>query len=208
MAQEKPNLSPKEKNFLILDYLEKHPEGTLQDLYKWLFLGEFGVPEKNIFFSGSKAVPELHSLLAEIKKDSLLPDPCQVLWEPLGISGRFVKVFLTPYYFRDCPLNRLVNLMERSPAYRGSRMTFKLDWNLLKEKILTLGEFWTKRDFIEFEEEVNFHQLPDLPHSEAFLEKNPYAYRVVSQNLFFDYFPEYIDNSVFHPFDDSSSFIG
>jgi len=201
-------LSAKERALLIHEFLDTHPEAEIQDLYKWLYLGEFGEPEKNMFYSGTKALPELHLLLAEIKRETTYAEPCKKLWEPIGIAARFVKVFLTPYYLRECPLNRLVNLMERSPAFRGGRMEFKLDWNYLKEKAMVIRPDWDKEQFQKFEEENNFHQLPDLPHTELFLTVQPYAYRVVSQKLFFSYYPEYEDDSIFHPFDSSASFIG
>ncbi len=200
-------LSHQEKLFLITEFLELHPEAEIQDIYKWLYFGEFGEAERNAFYSSTKFVPELHVLLSEIKKESVDQETSKLLWEPMGVSARFLKVYLSPYYHRECPLKRLVNLMERSPAYRGSRMTFKLDWNHVKDVVSEMRPEFSKKQFTEFEEQINFHQLPDVSHTEFYLNKTPYAFRVISQKLFFSYFPEFVDESVFHPFDSSASFV-
>lgn len=205
--EKQASLTHQEKLFLITEFLELHPEAEIQDIYKWLYFGEFGEAERNAFFSSQKFVPELHVLLSEIKRESIDQDSSGILWEPMGLSARYIKVYLSPYYLRECPVKRLVNLMERSPAYRGSRMTFKLDWNYVKEVVSEMRPEFTKREFANFEEVINFHQLPDLSHTEAYLEKSPFAFRVVAQKLFFTYFPEFEDDAVFHPFDSSASFV-
>lgn len=164
--------------------------------------------EYNTLLSGKKQVPELHVILSEIKKETTMENSPERLWEPLGFSTRFVKVYLTQYYLANCPLKRLVNLVERSPAFRGIRMTFKLDWNILKETVCELRPELTRREFINFEEKINFHHLPDLDFSEKFAEANPFHYRVISQKLFFDYFPEFVDELIFHPFSKNQSLIG
>ncbi|WP_411822294.1 hypothetical protein [Leptospira sp. 'Mane'] len=206
--EKEASLSHKEKLFLINKFVEEHPEAEIQDFYKWLYFGEFGVEEYNTLLAGKKQIPELHVILSEIKEEATLEKKVTNVWEPFGLSARFIKVFVSPYYLNDCPIKRLVNLIERSPAFRGARMTFKLDWNLLKETVIEIRQDLTRRDFINFEERINFHQLPELSFTEAFQKQNPFYYRVVSQKLFFDYFPEYVDETVFHPFVDSSSLIG
>ncbi|TGN20049.1 hypothetical protein [Leptospira idonii] len=206
--EKEPSLSHKEKLFLITKFVEEHPEAEIQDYYKWLYFGEFGVEEYNTLLAGKKQIPELHVILSEIKQESSLEKAPEQIWEPLGLSARFIKVYVTPYYKKDCPVKRLVNLVERSPAFRGVRMTFKLDWNMMKDVIIELRPDLTRRDFINFEERINFHQLPELSFTDAFNEKNPFYYRVVSQKLFFDYFPEFIDDAVFHPFEENISLIG
>ncbi|GBF49506.1 hypothetical protein LPTSP4_10200 [Leptospira ryugenii] len=201
-------LSQKEKLFLITKFTEEHPEASIQDYYKWLYFGEFGEEEFNTLLTGKKQIPELHVILSEIKQEATLDHSQARLWEPLGVAARFVKVYVSPYYLRDCPIKRLVNLIERSPAFRGSRMTFKLDWNTVKDLVSELRPDLGRRDFINFEERINFHQLPELSFTDKFVANNPLHYRIVSQKLFFDYFPEYMDNSVFHPFDHNNSLIG
>lgn len=201
-------LSQKEKLFILTKFVEDHPEADIQDFYKWLYYGEFGVEENNALLSGKQDSSELHIILSEIKSEEKNGSWSEAVWEPMGLSARYVKVYVTQFYKMDCPVKRLVNLLERSSAFRGARMTFKLDWNLVKETVLELKPELARRDFINFEERINFHQLPALPHTEAYKEKNPFHYRVVSQKLFFDYFPEFEDESVFHPFRGNSPIIG
>ncbi len=201
-------LTHKEKLFLITSFSEVHPYAAIQDYYKWLYYGEFGMEEFNNLMSAKKQVPELHVILSEIKKEGTIDHSESKLWEPLGISGRFIKVYVSPYYLKDCPIKRLVNLIERSPAFKGSRMTFKLDWNILKDVITELRPELTRKEFINFEERINFHQLPELSFTEEFVAANPRHFRIISQKLFFDYFPEYAEDTIFHPFVENQSLIG
>ncbi|XDD55510.1 hypothetical protein AB3N62_06810 [Leptospira sp. WS4.C2] len=207
-TERESSLTQKEKLFLLTKFVEDHPEAEIQDFYKWLYYGEFGMEESSLIMTGRQSIPELHVVLSEIKKEEAESKESELIWEPMGLAARFVKVYVTKYFHMDCPVKRLVNLLERSPAFRGARMSFKLDWNLLKETALELRPELTRRDFINFEERINFHQLPAMPYTDGYAGKNPFAYRVVSQKLFFDYFPEFEDNSVFHPFSGNESIIG
>ena len=109
----------------------------------------------------------------------------------MGLAQRFVMVFITPYSQAECPINRIVNLMERAPAFRGTRMHFKLDWAFLKDYIIRTSDKFSKQDFYGFEDRINFHQLPDVPFTKRFRELKPYNYRVIPRKLFFDFFPEF-----------------
>ena len=51
-------LSQKEKLFLITKFTEEHPEADIQDFYKWLYFGEFGVEEFNNLLAAKKQIPE------------------------------------------------------------------------------------------------------------------------------------------------------
>jgi hypothetical protein len=201
-------LSRTEKIFLASRFLENHPEMEVQDLYKWLYYGEFGEEEQNALLRAQKAVPMLQEILDHIDTEKDLETGIDRVWDPVGCSHRFVMVYVTPYFRSDCPLVRLVNLMERSPAFRGSRMQFKLDWGLLKEYCLNIKPEWTKEDFYTFEDRIGFHQLPSQDFSLRYLDHHPYKYRVVSQKLFFEYFPEFYDETRLRPGKKQDSIIG
>lgn len=201
-------LSRSQKLFLVTKFLETHKNIEIQDLYKWLYYGEFGYEERSAFLKAEKGVPKLQQILDEIDTEKELEDPIQIVWEPLGCSHRFIMVYITPYYSFDCPLLRIVNLMERSPAFRGSRMQFKLDWGTVKEHMLSVSSDWSKEDFYQFEDRIGFHQLPIVDFSEGYLQEHPYKYRVLSQKLFFEYFPEFYDEDLLLPVKRSSPSIG
>ncbi|WCL48377.1 hypothetical protein [Leptospira sp. GIMC2001] len=186
-------LSKQAKIYLMSRFFDFHKNIEIQDLYKWLYYGEFGYEEQNAFLRARKSVPQLQLLLDQIDTEKSFEQQIDRVWEPMGCSHRFVMVYIAPYFRKECPLVRMVNLMERSPAFRGSRMQFKLDWSILKEYAMQRDKKFTKEEFYQFEDRIGFHQLPSQEFSEEFQETHPYAYRVVSQKLFFEYFPEFYD---------------
>ncbi|MCG9874595.1 MAG: hypothetical protein MH321_07405 [Leptospiraceae bacterium] len=201
-------LSKQEKVFLTANFLDRHPEIEIQDLYKWLYYGEFGYEEQNTFLKASKKIPPLQFLLDQIEDERAFGNISEIVWEPMGTSHKFVSVFVTQYFLKECPLVRLINLMERSSAFRGSRMQFKLDWTIVKEYALGMMPNWTKDDFYQFEDRIGFHQLPILDYSERYLQNYFHKHRIISQKLFFEYFPEFLDESILYPGKKSSSIIG
>lgn len=192
-------LSNEEKLYMVSQFLDEYPKLEIQDLYKWLYYGEFGYEEGNTFLKAKKQVPKLQQILDEIQDEKLKEYDYPGVWKPMGCAHKFVMVYLTPYAEKDCPLLRIVNLMERSPAFSGSRMQFKLDWGIIKEFVLKEKPEWNKDDFYQFEDRIGFHQLPILHFTDAFHEYHPFKYRVVSQKLFFDYFPEFYDSKLLSP---------
>ncbi|MCP5495570.1 MAG: hypothetical protein H7A23_13520 [Leptospiraceae bacterium] len=184
-----PSLATTEQKVFALElFLEKYHHIDLQDIYKWLYYGEFG-PSQLIKVS---KIPELQHLLNDIQYEASHDILSDTLWEPVGLSLKFIKVFLSPYFKQDCPLKRLISLMNRSIAFRGTRMHFKLDWSFIKEYFIR-NKLYTKQDFYNFEDRNSYQILPDLPYTDEFLINFPYRYRVVPRKLFFEFFPEYDD---------------
>lgn len=107
-------------------------------------------------------------MLEELRFDADNNISPENVWEPLGFSQRYLMVYLTPYYNMEYPLMRVVNLIQRSSAFQGYRMRFKLDWILLKDEIVSRNIGFSKQDFINFEDRIQFHQLPELDFSDTF----------------------------------------
>ncbi len=206
--------SNEQKTFALKKFIQENPFYELQDLYRWLYYGEFG-PQEHSYLQRDKRKPELIKIKEDIEselkmkievtigdtshitqriqelietKKLILPEK---IFEPMGLSQRFIMVFVTRFYEQKCPLKRLVNLYERAPALRGTRMQFKLDWAFSKEFIIRNSGRFTRQDFYGFEDRINFHQIPDVPFTNTFLEKRPAKYRIVPRKLFFDFFPEF-----------------
>jgi len=184
------NITHDQRVFSVQRFLSLNPFFELQDLYQWLYYGEFGAVNDIIASKNSKQKPELINILDDIKSEKELESD-DVVWESMGLSMRFVLVYVTPYYNLQCPLNRLVNLIERSPAFRGTRVHFKLDWVYVKEYVIKHSNKFNKFDFYGFEDRYNFHQLPNIPFTESYLKAKPRKYRVVPRKLFFEFFPEF-----------------
>ncbi|EMO54877.1 hypothetical protein [Leptospira noguchii] len=186
------NKTKEEKIGFLEQYLEYHPVFEIADLYKWLYYGEFGEAEKQEFYSDrTEVVPELQSILDDLKSEEGKPYPDRI-WEPLGFSQRYLLVYLSPYAQRDYPLKRLVNLIQRSSAFQGYRMRFKLDWIILKDLITERMPVFTKQEFNDFEDRIGFQQLPDVEVSGSYKNAYPASFRVVSAKLFYEYFPEFV----------------
>ncbi|TGK05296.1 hypothetical protein EHO57_01020 [Leptospira langatensis] len=185
------NRTREEKISSLNRFIELHPLVEIQDLYKWLYYGEFGEIVIQEFYSEKKTAPVLHSMLEGLRSDSDLDLSPERVWEPLGFSQRYLMIYLTPYYNLEYPLMRVVNLIQRSSAFQGYRMRFKLDWILLKDEIVSRNMGLSKQDFINFEDRIQFHQLPELDFSDTFKTNYPAASCIVATKLFFEYFPEF-----------------
>ncbi len=185
------NRTREEKIGNLNRFIEAHPIVEIQDLYKWLYYGEFGEVAVQEFYTERKNAPALHSMLEDLRVDAEKDRSPEIVWEPQGFSQRYLMIYLTPYYNLDYPLMRVVNLIQRSSAFQGYRMRFKLDWILLKDEIVSRDLGFTKQDFINFEDRIQFHQLPELDFSDTFKAAYPVAKRIVATKLFFEYFPEF-----------------
>jgi hypothetical protein len=179
-----------QKAFALKKFIQENPFYELQDLYRWLYYGEFGSQDIPSYLDKERARLELMRIKEDIKSEKQ-KNLSEKIWEPMGLSQRFIMVFVTRYYEQFCPLMRLINLIERAPAFRGTRMQFKLDWAFLKEYIIRNSGRFTKQDFYGFEDRINFHQIPEVPFTDKFQKMRPEKYRVVPRKLFFDFFPEY-----------------
>lgn len=176
-----------EKLFKKVDYFD------LQDLYKWLYYGEFGPEEQGGYLKQDKKLPELEYLLRDIREESSNPSITDRIWDPMGLSQRFIMVYISAFYKAQLPLKTLVNLLSRAPAFRGTRVHFKLDWSFIKEYLVGTLKRHSKEDFYSFEDRINFHQLPTVEFTQTYFFHNPSHYRVVPRKLFFDFFPEFDD---------------
>ena len=165
----------------------------LQDLYKWLYYGEFGSEDHSGYLRQEKRLPELEYLLADIKSEHNKTTLSERVWIPMGLSERFIMVHVSQYYKAELPLKTLAGLMDRSSAFRGTRVYFKLDWSFIKEYLIHRQRRFDKEDFYIFEDRINFHQLPNVDFTREYKAFNPDRYRIVPRKLFFDFFPEYDD---------------
>ncbi|MBE7411689.1 MAG: hypothetical protein L6Q54_13460 [Leptospiraceae bacterium] len=182
-----------EKIYVLDEFIKEHPQSGIQDLYRWLYSGEFGQIDLSGILKGESNIPQLQKILDDIKSEAISEDLIKRVWDPVGFSMRFVTVYVTEYYNRECPLKRLVNLIERAPAFQGSRMQFKLDWSFLKDYLTKTVKKFDKQDFYNFEDKIGFYQLPEINFSDVYLSNYPTKYRVVPRKLFLGYFPEFDD---------------
>lgn len=174
-----------EKIRFVSWFYDNYSNYTVQDLYSWLWLGEFGYPE----------LPEndLATLREDIRKARVFPSKVRKLWEPLGVSQKFLKINIDLYFDAGYPLKRLLDLVSRAKEETFEKLTFKNNWNLMKiqldfTKPVTIGQM------NEFQEKIPFHMTPYMPFTEDFQKEFGRYYRIVRQDDFFSFYPERIDD--------------
>ncbi|MCC6275263.1 MAG: hypothetical protein IT569_05370, partial [Leptospiraceae bacterium] len=60
-----------EKIFVLEEFLREHPLAGIQDLYRWLYSGEFGQVDLSGILKGESKIPELQRILDDIKSESI-----------------------------------------------------------------------------------------------------------------------------------------
>ncbi len=163
-------------------FYEHYDSFSTQDVYTWLWLGEFGYAEL--------PANDLSSLKKEIRLARSNPSKLNQIWEPLGLSKKFIKINLDVYYEAGYPLKRLIQLTsEVEEIQEFDRLTFKNHWNLMKIQFDYTKKI-SLQDFHNFEIKIPFHMTPFLGFTEEFLKEYSPYYRIVALDSFFRYFPE------------------
>ncbi|GIX40978.1 MAG: hypothetical protein KatS3mg129_0711 [Leptospiraceae bacterium] len=159
---------------------------SAQDIYTWLWIGEFGYPE----------FPQvsLNLLRENIRKAKLQPSKIRKIWEPIGISKKFIKINIDLYFEAGYPLLRLIDLIEKVKEFKNiDKLTFKNNWNLMKIQ-LDFTKPLTLKDLNQFQEKIPFHMTPFYPFTEEFLKEFGQYYFIVPMDMFFNFYPECIDD--------------
>lgn len=166
-------------------FYQHYDSFSVQDIYTWLWIGEFGYSEL--------PKSDLYSLKEDIRLATINPPKIKEIWEPLGLSKKFIKINLSFYYELGYPLKKLIEFVnEVQEIQKVDRLTFKNNWNLMKIQFDFTKKI-TLQDFHSFEEKVPFHMTPFLGFTEEFLKEFSPYYRIVSFESFFRTYPEFTD---------------
>ncbi|MCB1165967.1 MAG: hypothetical protein KDK33_07430 [Leptospiraceae bacterium] len=168
-------------------FLDTYPTQRAVDLYHWLYLGEFG-------YGGEAPSSALDQLTEDIRIARFNPPRFSGVWEPLGLAGRLLKINLVAYSDAGCPLPRLIHLSERVRELRPNSLRFKGDWNFMKT-IVVPGMEITLEQIHQFENQIPFHMTPYMGFTEEFERSYGQAFRIVPRKSFFQYFPEFEDDT-------------
>jgi hypothetical protein len=180
---EKYNIFEIDEKLRFADWFyNNYTKYTAQDIYAWLWFGEFGYYEYPL--------TNLEVLREEIRKSKIKPSIIRKVWEPLGISKKFIKINLDLYFEAGYPLLRLISLTEKVKEYKNvDKLTFKNNWNLMKIQ-LDFTKSISLKDFNEFEEKIPFHMSPYYPLTDDFKSEFGEYYRIVPMESFFEFYPE------------------
>lgn len=179
------DLSYEEKVFIAEEFLSRYSECQPQDIYRWLWEGEFGPGSHAGELSLEALAQHLRRARMHRRRENL------PVCENLGLANVFVKINLAPYVDAGCPLKRLLMLEERNRDVRPDPLRFKKDWGFMKTQI-TPGMRITLEMMNRFEASIAFHMSPETEYSEDFRTSYGLGYRVAPREAFFQYFPEYV----------------
>jgi hypothetical protein len=168
---------------VVLRELSSHPEARLQDIYKLLFQGEFGVG--HIIASRDMAASYLEE---EIRTMPGLPG--EPLTEPCAADGSMLRVNLRPFTARKLPRSLLIDaMMETAAEVHADTLRFEKNW--LRVRALVEGGKlpFALTEFDAFTRGIKEKNYPYVHHSDAYGNRYQPAYRVVLQRVFSKYFP-------------------
>ncbi len=169
---------------LAEDFLDHYREIMPQDIYRWLWEGEFG--------PGLQApTNSLDQLTYDLRLARMMEGAReQRLWESMGLGMHILKINLVPYVDHGCPLMRLLELSRKTLEMKANTLRFKKDWHFMKTQIVPGMEI-TVDQMNGFENTIAFHMTPEVSWSDHYMKKYGVGYRLVPRNQFFQFFPEF-----------------
>lgn len=156
-------------------HLETRPRMRVQDVYKLLFQGVFGVGH----IMGEDAY---RRLLEEADRIDLQDHPWEPLIEPASMDGETVRVNLRPYLRRGGSLEGLYEAMKASSAVMGDPGAFMALWRLFKEVVEELPGL-DLETIDSYDRELKEGGPVPRHHSAEYREAYYPAYRVVKRGI-------------------------
>ncbi len=160
----------------LLTHLEMRPGTRVQDVYKLLFQGVFGVGH----IMGEDAYQRL---LEEAGRVDLLDHQGEPLLEPVSVDGEVVRVNLRPYLRQGGSLDDLYEAMKGSSAVKGDPEEFMSLWGLFKELAEEEKLGMDQKTIDEYDEELRTRGPEPRHHSAGYREAYYPAYRIVRRRL-------------------------
>ena len=188
----------RQSHFILEDFFSRYPTPSPQDLYAWLWEGEFGPHKKErhtrTLLRLTQDIQEAYSFerakLSDADGEDSSAHKTQRVCEYLGLSEKFLKVNILPYSKANCPLKRLLKLHLSLKEYKSDKFRFKQDWKLVKKVSIEEKDILSS-SFDSFERSIDLYLAPEIRYTKIFLKRyNPY-YCVVPHKSFFHFFPEY-----------------
>ena len=163
--------------YLIEEHVERRPEARVQDIYKLLYQGVFGV--RHII--SERAWDVLLEEANRIRLDKHLEDP---LIEPVSPDESMIRVNLRQYINLGGDLRELYDVMRKSADYIGDDSIFLDYWSQFKRLVYD-GEFYFPVEEIdEIDERVRLEGVKPMHHTEPYRIAYYPAYRVVLKEFF------------------------
>jgi len=170
---------------LVNDHVKRYPKIQVQDVYKLLYQGEFGV--KHIIDNPEAARAYLDKELEQSAADSSEP-----LWEYISSDSTMVRIHLRPFNAGHYNPEHLWEAMVKTAeSVDGDTTRFEEHWRIFMQGIakglLPFSEDIAK----DFWKDVENAGYPAVHHSPQYNEAYSPAYRVIGA----DYIEHALDKS-------------
>ncbi len=161
---------------LIQDHLTRYPLMQVQDVYKMLYQGEFGV--KHIIDN-----PEAARRYLDIELEQVNPDAYMFLWELITPDSSMIRVNLRSFKANQLdPDNLWEAMVKTAETVTGDSVRFVDYWQqvmlAIEEGILP---FHGQEAYV-YLQTMTDHGLPVVHHSEIYREAYHPAYRVIAMD--------------------------
>jgi hypothetical protein len=159
---------------LIQDHLTRYPMMQVQDVYKMLYQGEFGV--KHIIDS-----PDAARRYLDIELEQVTADDSEPLWEVVAPDSSMIRVNLRPFKAGNLdPDNLWQAMLMTAETVTGDSTRLVDHWQQLmlaiEEEILP----FPGQEANIFLQTMQENGLPAVHHSETYREVYHPAYRVIA----------------------------
>ena len=158
---------------LVKNHLERYPLLQIQDVYKMLYQGEFGVG--HLIDNTETAKHYLNSELEQVAGDSTEP-----LSEYISPDSVMVRINLRPFKAKQFDSDKLIQAMLKTArTVVGDTARFINDWEIVQQGInkglLPFSASKTKK----FWQEMKTQGFPAVHHSQEYQQAYHPAYRVI-----------------------------
>ena len=163
---------------ILLDkHVEIRPEAGVQDIYKLLYQGVFGV--SHIISERAWGV-----LLEEANRIKLDEHPEDPLIEPVSPDESMIRVNLRQYINLGGDLRELYDVMRKSAKHVGDESTFLDYWSQFKRFVIDGELYFPVEEIEEIDEQIHLGGVKPMHHTESYRIAYYPAYRVVLKEIF------------------------
>lgn len=164
--------------------VKMRPESEIQDIYKLLYQGVFGVG--HLITSEQEAFQTLSEEMRALGE----PVPGEPLVESCLPDGSMLRVNLRPFRTKGLDPRLLVAaMMETVKKVKAERVRFEALWSDVGDLIEAREIDLDVDEYQAFTRDVQEQQFPVVSHSTAYKKAYRPAYRVVLKTAFDLYFP-------------------
>ena len=162
---------------LILEHLKRRPEARVQDIYKLLYQGVFGVG--HIISERAWGV-----LVEEANRINLNDHPEDPLLEPVSLDGSMVRVNLRQYLKAGLSLEALFDVMRESGKVQGDPEVFLGYWAEFKRMNDDGLVSFPKVEIQALDNQIKDEGVKPRHHTEPYRMAYYPAYRVVLLEIY------------------------